>query len=63
VLIKQAQPASIRSLVLPPYTDSKTKMIERVFKFAALNNQSDVIFYLKIVGLITVSILAYYWLM
>jgi hypothetical protein len=63
ILIKQAQPASIRNLVLPPFTDSKVKMIERVFIFASLYNQSDVVFYLKIAGLIAALLIAYFWFM
>ncbi len=42
VLIKGPVPAFVRSMLNPPYTDAKSKQMEKVFSKAVLYNQSDV---------------------
>lgn len=63
VLLKQATPIAIRSLGLPPFTDGKIKLFNRVAKIGCLMNQSDLAFYIKLMGLIIASVAVWYFFM
>ena len=62
-MIKQPVPKVLRDLVLPPYTDGKAKMIERVFRYSSLYNQSDVQFAARIVGFTFAAMMVWYFFM
>lgn len=63
VLLKQATPPAIRNLSLPPFTDGKIKLFNRVAKIGSLTNQSDLGFYIKVIGFIIASTAVWYMFM
>jgi hypothetical protein len=56
-------PAGVRSLMLPPFTDDKVRLISRVFLFASLHNQNELYIWARaFVILIVVLVLGYFYM-
>ena len=62
-MIKAAQPKAIRDLTLPPFTDGKCSMIDKVFLYSSLYNQSDVAYFGRVVMVSVTLTLAWYFFM
>lgn len=63
VLIKGPVAAGLRQLTVPPYTDGKSKFIERVFSYLVLYNQSDIRTLFNVLSLAFAGFIIWYFFM
>jgi aldehyde dehydrogenase (NAD+) len=59
--VRSAQPSAARSLMLPPFTDQKLSLVNKVFLFASLHTQYQVYWWMRTLLLLSAIWAGYYY--